>query len=64
MNDHRPSCSFIVGDFNANWCNWYPIEKNNIAGEALPTNTTTAGFSQLKKSVKTFVSLWFALELL
>ena len=47
INDHRPSCSVIVGNFNVKCSKWYPLDKNNAAGEALQTHTTTAGFSQL-----------------
>ena len=47
INDHRPSCSVIVGDFNAKCSKWYPLDKNNAAGETLQTYTTTAGYSQL-----------------
>ena len=43
INDHRLSCSVIVGDFNAKCSKWYPLDKNNAAGETLQTYTTTAG---------------------
>ena len=47
INDHRPSSSFIVGDFNAKYSKWYSLDKNNAALEARQTYTTTAGSSQL-----------------
>ena len=47
INGHRPSCSVIVGDFNAKCSKWYPLDKNNAAGETLQTYTTTVGYSQL-----------------
>ena len=34
---------FIVGDFNAKCSKWYPLDKNNSAGETLQTYTTTTG---------------------
>ena len=43
INDHRPSCSVIVGDFNAKFSKWYLLDKNNVAGETLQIYTTTAG---------------------
>ena len=43
INGHRPSCSVIVGDFDAKCSKWYPLEKNNTAGEALHAYTTFAG---------------------
>ena len=47
INDHIPSCSVIVDDFNAKCSKWYPLDKNNAAGETRQTYTTTAGYSQL-----------------
>ena len=47
INDQRPSCSVIVGDFNAKCSKWYPLDKINAAGETLLTYTTTAGYIQL-----------------
>ena len=38
---------FIVGDFSAKCSKWYPLDKNNAAGETLQTYTTTVGYSQL-----------------
>ena len=37
INDHRPSCSVIVCDFNSKCSKWYPLDKNNASGEALQT---------------------------
>ena len=42
--DHH---AVIVGDFNAKSSKWYSLDKNNTAGEALLTNTKSAGYSQL-----------------
>ena len=47
INEHRPSCSVIVRDFNAKCLKWYPVDKNNATGEALQTCATTAGYNQL-----------------
>ena len=47
INDHRQSCSVIVGDFNAKCSKCYFLDKNNAAGEALQTYTATASYSQL-----------------
>ena len=47
INYHRLLCSVIVGNFNARCSKWYPLDKNNAAGETLRTYATTAGYSQL-----------------
>ena len=47
INDHRPSCSVIVGDFDAKFSKWYLLDKNSAAGEALQTYKTTVGYSKL-----------------
>ena len=44
---HRPSRSVIVGDSSAKCSKWYPLDRNNAAGKAVRTYTTTAGYSQL-----------------
>ena len=47
INEHRPPYPVIVGDFNAKCSKQYPLDKNNGAGEALQTYTTTTSYSQL-----------------
>ena len=43
----RPSRSVIVGDSSAKCSKWYPLDRNNAAGKAVRTYTTTAGYIQL-----------------
>ena len=47
INDHRPSCSVIVGHFNAKCSKWYRLDKKDAVSETLQTYTTTSGYSKL-----------------
>ena len=46
INDNHPTCSILMGDFNAKCSKWYNSDKNNRVGIKLDNITTRAGYSQ------------------
>ena len=56
INDNHPTCSIIVGDFNARSSKWCNSDKSNRAGIKLDNITTSAGYSQLINEPTHFVN--------
>ena len=56
INDNHPTCSIIIGDFNAKSSKWCNSDKSNRAGIELDNITTSAGYSQLINEPKHFVN--------
>ena len=47
INDNHPTCSILIGDFNAESPKWCNGDKSNWAGIECDNITTSAGYSQL-----------------
>ena len=47
INNENPSCSVVLGDFNAKCSKWWPGNKENLEGREIYSLTSTAGYSQL-----------------
>ena len=47
INDNHPTCSILIGYFNAKSSKWCNSDKSNRAGIELDNITTSAGYSQL-----------------
>ena len=47
INNQQPTCSILVGDFNAKWSKWYSSDKDRKAGQGINTFTTTSGYTQM-----------------
>ena len=47
INDLHPTCSIVLGDFNAKCSKWRASGKNNSAGIELDNITTTSGYNQV-----------------
>ena len=47
INSQQPTCSILVGDFNAKLSRWCPSDKNNKAGQDIDAFTTTSGYTQM-----------------
>ena len=47
INDNHPTCSILIGDFNAKSLKWCNSDKSNRSGTELDNITNSAGYSQL-----------------
>ena len=47
INDLHPTCSIVLGDFNAKCSKWCASDRNNSAGIELDNITTTSGYNQM-----------------
>ena len=47
INNQQPTCSILVGDFNAKLSKWCPSDKDNIAGKDIDTFKITVGYTQM-----------------
>ena len=47
VNNQQPTCSILVGDFNAKLSKWCPSDKYNKAGQDIDTFPTTSGYTQM-----------------
>lgn len=56
INDLHPTCSILIGDFNATHSKWCAINKDNSAGTELDNITTTSGFRQKSGRPTQFVN--------
>ena len=56
INNNQPTCSILIGDFNAKCSKWCSSDKNNIAGLEIDNITTTAGYSQLINKPTHFIN--------
>ena len=56
INDNHPTCSILIGDFNAKSLKWCNSDKSNSAGIELDNITTSAGYSQLINQLTHFVN--------
>ena len=45
INDLHPTCSIVLGDFNAKCSKWCASDRNNSAGIELDNITTTSGYN-------------------
>ena len=46
ISDNYPTCSILIGDFNAKSSKWCNSDKSSRAGIELNNVTTSAGYSQ------------------
>ena len=46
INDNDPTCTILIGDFNAGSSKWYNSDKSNRVGIKLDNITNSAGYSQ------------------
>ena len=46
INDNHPTCSILIGNFNAKSSKWCNFDKSNRVGIELVNITTSAGYSQ------------------
>ena len=47
INRFQPSCSVLLGDYNAKHSKWCSTDNNNEASVALENITSTAGYKQM-----------------
>ena len=47
ITNQQPTCSILVGDFNAKLSKWCPSDKDSKAGQDIDTFTTTLGYTQM-----------------
>ena len=47
INNQQPTCSILVGDFNAKFSKWCPSDKDTKTGQDIDTSTTTSGYTQM-----------------
>ena len=47
ISNFHPTCSLVLGDFNAKCSKWCASDKNNTAGIKLDSITTTSGYNQM-----------------
>ena len=47
INDLHPTCSIVLGDFNAKCSKWCTSDRINSAGIELDNITTTSGYNQI-----------------
>ena len=47
INNQQPTCSILIGDFNAKLSKWWPSDKDNKSGQDIDTFTTTSGYTQM-----------------
>ena len=47
INSQQPTCSILVGDFNAKLSKWCPSDKNSKGGQDIDAFTTTSGYTQM-----------------
>ena len=47
INNQQPTCSILVGDFNAKLSKWCPGDKDRKAGQDIDTFRTTSGCTQM-----------------
>ena len=47
INNLHPTCSVVLGDFNAKCSKWCAPDKNNTSGIELDNITTTSGYNQM-----------------
>ena len=47
INNQQPTCSILVGDFNAKLPKCCPSDKDSKAGQDIDTFTTTSGYTQM-----------------
>ena len=47
INKLQPTCSILVGDFNAKLSKWFASEEGNKDGEGMDTFTTTLGYTEM-----------------
>ena len=56
INENHPTCSTLIGDFNAKSSKWCNSDKSNRVGIELDSITTSAGYSQLINEQTHFVN--------
>ena len=54
--NNQPTCSILIGYFNAKCSKWCSSAKSDIAGLEIDNITTTAGYSQLINKAKHFIN--------
>ena len=47
INNQQPTCSVLVGDFNARLSKWCPSDKDSKAGQEIDTFTTASVYTQM-----------------
>ena len=47
IHNQQPTCSVLVGDFNAKLSKWCPSAKDNKAGQDIDTFIATSGYTQM-----------------
>ena len=47
INNQQPTCSILVGDFNAKLSKWCPSDNDNKAGKDIDIFTKTVGYTQM-----------------
>ena len=47
INNQQPTCSILVGDFNAKLSKWCPSDKDSKAGQEIGTFTTASVYTQM-----------------
>ena len=60
INNNHPTCSILIGDFNAKSSKWCNSDKSNRAGIELDSITTSACYSQLINEPTHFVNKTFS----
>ena len=56
INDNHPTCSNLIGDFDAKSSKWCNSDKSNRAGAELDNITTSAGYCQLINEPTHFIN--------
>ena len=56
INENHPTCSALIGDFNAKSSKWCNSDKSDRVGIELDSITTSAGYSQLINEPTHFVN--------
>ena len=60
INDNHPTCSILIGDFNAESPKWCNGDKSNSAGIERDNITTSAGYSRLINELTHLVNKTFS----
>ena len=60
INNNHPTCSILIGDFNAKSSKWCNSDKSNRTGIELDNITNAAGYSQLINEPTHFINKTFS----